>query len=241
MERRAGGALEPTGAGRVAPKNHHALAEARMSKAAIPAASAASDERLFGKAARQLRGFRLGGNADPQRIDPYRLGDVLELGRAEIGDHWIEPAFDLPIGVLGETDAARFANALEPRRDVDAVAHEVAVALLDDVAQVNANAILDPPFRRHAGVALDESVLHFDRAAHRVDDAAELDDAPVPGAFDDAPVMGGDGRIDEVAPEAPETRERSLLVDAGEPGVAGDVRDQDRSELAGLGHRAPLC
>ena len=35
---------------------------------------------------RRLRGLGLRRNADLQRIDPDRLGDVLELGRAEIGD-----------------------------------------------------------------------------------------------------------------------------------------------------------
>src|SRR5271166_3696386 len=48
----------------------------------------------------------------------------------------------------------------------------------------------------------DQAVLHLDRAAHRVDHAAELDDAAVAGALDDAPVVGGDGRIDEIAAEA---------------------------------------
>ena len=41
---------------------------------------------------------------------------------------------------------------------------------------------------RHARVALDHAVLHLDRAAHRVDHAAELDEAAVAGALDDAPV-----------------------------------------------------
>ena len=47
---------------------------------------------------------------------------------------------------------------------------------------------------RHAGVALDHAVLHFDRASHRVDDAAKLDEAAVAGALDDAPMMHGDRR-----------------------------------------------
>jgi hypothetical protein len=39
---------------------------------------------------RGLRGgLGLGGHADLQRIDLDRLGDVLELGRAEIGDREI--------------------------------------------------------------------------------------------------------------------------------------------------------
>ena len=103
-------------------------------------------------------------------------------------------AFHLPIGVLGETDRARLGDALQPRGDVDAVAHQIAVALLDDVAEMDADAKLDALVGRDARVALDHGVLHFDRAAHRVDDAAELDDAAVAGALDDAAVMHGDGR-----------------------------------------------
>ena len=47
------------------------------------------------------RGLRHRGHADLQRIGPHRLGDVLELRRAEVGDREIEPPLDLPIGVLG--------------------------------------------------------------------------------------------------------------------------------------------
>ena len=82
----------------------------------------------------------------------------------------------LPVGVLGEADRAGLGDAFQARGDIDAVAHQVAVALLDDVAEMNADAKLDAAIRRHAGVALDHAVLHFDRAAHRVDHAAELDE-----------------------------------------------------------------
>src|SRR5712672_1115387 len=37
-------------------------------------------------------GLRHGGDANLQRIDPDRIGDVLELGLAKIGDREIEPA-----------------------------------------------------------------------------------------------------------------------------------------------------
>ena len=61
-------------------------------------------------------------------------------------------------------------------------------------------------------VALDHGVLHFDRAAHRVDDAAELDNAAVAGALDDAAVMHGDGGIDQVAAQRAEPRQNPILV-----------------------------
>ena len=116
----------------------------------------------------------------------------------------------------------------KPRGDIDAVAHQIAVALLDDVADVNADAELDAPVLRHAGVALDQAVLHLDRAAHRVDHAAELDDRAVAGALDDATVMRGDGGIDQIAAETAKAREGSVLVGAGKPAVADDVGHQDR-------------
>ena len=71
---------------------------------------------------------------------------------------------------------------------------------------MDADAELDATFGRQAGVALDHAVLHFDRAAHRVDHAAELDDRAVAGALDDAPVMHSDDGVDEIAAQAPQPR-----------------------------------
>ena len=100
--------------------------------------------------------------------------------------------FHLTIGVLGKADRARLANAFQPRREVDAVAHKVAVGLLDDITEVNADAKFDALFERDPCIALDHGVLHFECAAHRIDYAAELDDAAVAGALDDAAMMHGD-------------------------------------------------
>ena len=96
--------------------------------------------------------------------------------RPKIGDGEIEPALDLPIRLLRKTNRSRLGDALQTCGDIDAVAHQVAVALLDHVAHMNADAEVDAAVRRHAGVALDHGVLKFDRAAHGVDHAAELDD-----------------------------------------------------------------
>ena len=91
---------------------------------------------------------------------------------------------------------------LEPRRDVDPVAHEVAVGLLDHVAQMNADADLDARVRRKTGVALGKPALHVDGRSHGLDHAAELDHRPVAGALDEPPVVDGDGGVDEVAAQA---------------------------------------
>jgi hypothetical protein len=161
------------------------------------------------------------------------------LGWAEIADRKIEPALDLAIGVLGKADRAGLASALQSSSDVDAVAHQIAVALLDDVAQMNPDAKEDAPVLRHFDIAFDHRALDFDREAHRVDDAAELDDAAVAGALDDAAMVHGDERVDQVAAERPEPRQNSIFVRASQPTIADHVRDQDRRNLPGFAHGAP--
>ncbi len=99
------------------------------------------------------------------------IGDVLETLRDELHAVKFEARLDLPAGVLGETKSARLANRLDSRGDTDPVAHEVPVALLNGVADMNTDTELNTPVCRHAGVALDEPGLHFDCAAHRVDHA----------------------------------------------------------------------
>jgi Domain of unknown function (DUF4175)/Aldo/keto reductase family len=80
----------------------------------------------------------------------------------------------LAVGVLGKTDTARISNAFKARGNVDAVAHQVAIALLDHVAQMDADAELDATLRRKTRVALDHAILHLDCAANGIDDASEL-------------------------------------------------------------------
>jgi hypothetical protein len=125
---------------------------------------------------------------------------------------------------------------LSSRAAIDAVAHEIVVGLLDDVAEMDADAEFDAAVGRQASVALDHAVLHFDRAPHGVDHAAELRDEPVAGSLDDAAAMHGDGRVDQVAPQRAEPRERAILIGAREPAVADHIRDQDCSNLPGLAH-----
>ena len=104
---------------------------------------------------------------------------------------------------------------------------------------MDADAELDPALGRQTGIALDHAVLHFDCATHGVDYAAEFDEAAVAGPLDDAPVMQGECRIDQVAAQRSEPGKRAILVRAGEAAVADYVRDQDRRNLPGLAHGAP--
>ena len=153
-------------------------------------------------------------------------------------DRKVEPPFDLPVGVLGQADRAGLGDALKPRGDVDAVAHQIAVALLDHIAEMDADAKFDALVGRDLSVALDHRPLDFNGAVHRVDDTPELDNCAIAGALDDPSVVHGDGRVDQVAAECPEPRQNPVLVGSGKPGVADDVGDQDRGQLPGFTHGA---
>jgi len=104
---------------------------------------------------------------------------------------------------------------------------------------MNADAEFYAALGRDAGVALDEAVLHFDGAAHGVYHAAELDEAAVAGTLDNAPAMHGNGGVDQIAAQPPQTRTRPVFVRAREPAVAYNVRNQDRRDFPRFRHGAP--
>src|SRR5262245_50339658 len=170
------------------------------------------------------------------RIDMHRLCDVLEPGLAKIADGKLEPRSHLPVGVLRKTYGSRLGNVLQARRDVDAVTHQVAIAFLDDVAEMNADAKFDAPLRRQTGVALDHQVLNLDAATNSVDDTAKFHEDSITGSLHDASVVDGDCRIDQVASQGTQPCQRPVLVRSGQPAESDDVRREDRSKLSRLSH-----
>jgi len=51
--------------------------------------------------------------------------------------------------------------------------------------------------------------------------------------------MRGNGRINQIAPQPPESRQGAILVGAGKLAVADHIGGENRGELPGLGHRCP--
>ena len=102
--------------------------------------------------------------------------------------------------MLGNADRSGLGDPLQARGDIDAVAHEIAVAFLDHVAEMDADPKFDALVRRDLGVALDHCPLDFNGAIHCVDNTPELDNCAIAGALDDPAVVHGDGRIEQVAP-----------------------------------------
>jgi hypothetical protein len=103
---------------------------------------------------------------------------------------------------------------------------------------MNADAKIDALIGRQAGIALGHTVLHFYRATHSLDDAAEFDQGAVAGPFDDPPMMHGDGGVDQIAAQRAQPRQRAILVCTGEPAVADNVGCQNRRDFSRLAHAA---
>ena len=194
-------------------------------------------ERLFWCRSLRRGGWRRSAGLD--RIGSHWPRDVLELLLSEIDERFLEAVTHLAIGVLRKTNTARISDAFQSRGNIDAVAHEVAIALLDHISDVNADPELDATLGRKAGVALDHAVLHLDGAAHGINHAAKLDDAAVAGALHYAP-MDSDGRGDQIAPERPQSRKRPLLVGASKHAVSDHIRRKNGCELPGLCHGSPF-
>ncbi len=98
---------------------------------------------------------------------------------------------------MGDKHSASIGQGFDACGDIDAVAIEV-VALDDHVAEIDADAQLDEALRLDTHLALGHCLLHLDRAAHRIDDAGKLHQHTVAGGLDDAAVVSGDLRIEEL-------------------------------------------
>jgi hypothetical protein len=92
-------------------------------------------------------------------------------------------------------------RSIGSRRSATPVAAQI--ALRSAIAHMDAHTKLDAALRLKARIALDRAVLHLDGAAHGVDDASELYENAVTRPLYDAPVMHGDGGIDQIAAECP--------------------------------------
>ncbi len=134
--------------------------------------------------------------------------------------------------------APAFAIPSKRAADIDAIAHKIAVTLLDDVAEMNADTELDAAILDDAGVSFDHSILHFDGAPNRIDNAAKLDQRPVTGALEDTSVVHGDGRVNEIAAQSAEPRQGAILVRAGEPTETDHVGGENCREFAFFRHRS---
>jgi hypothetical protein len=162
---------------------------------------------------------------------PHRLRDVLHLLLAQVLERKIQPAADDLMNDIRDADAARRGQALETRRDVDAVAVDV-VAVDDHVAKIDADAEHDALLFRQLGLPLGDALLNGGSAFDRIHHASEFDQRAVAHELDDAAVELRDLGRDEVPAQRLEARVRALLIGCHESAVADDVRSKDSGKSA---------
>jgi hypothetical protein len=128
-----------------------------------------------------------------------------------------------------DADLARFGERLQPRRYIDAVAEDVAF-VVDDVAEIDADAEADAFSLRPISVAVCHSLLKDDGTAQGVNDRGELDQDAIASGLEDASAMLGDQRIDQFTPIAFEGGQGSLFVGPHQPRISGDIGAEDRGQ-----------
>ena len=88
----------------------------------------------------------------------------------------------------------------EPRRYIDAVAVDVAV-LDDNVAQIDADAVLDPLVVRDGTVPFGHTPLDSNRTGDGFNYARKLDQDAIAGGLNDAAFVLGNLPVDQVTAE----------------------------------------
>src|ERR1700694_3384022 len=152
--------------------------------------------------------FEIGGNqharrrraglVEIDRIDFDRSGDVLQVLTAELAKLQLELAFDLVERLTGYANATALGDAFKPGCRVATTTKYLSL-VLDDVADIDADAEFDALVRGHSGVALGHGALDFHSTSHGVHRACELDQHAVAGGLDDTASVFSDARVDQLA------------------------------------------
>src|SRR5439155_10630791 len=161
----------------------------------------------------------------------HRTGDVLNLLLAEIIEGDRQFVADLVADGAGDAQPARFAQALQPRGDIDAVPENVA-GLADNVADIDTDTEDEPLVFRHARVAQRDPLLDRDRTSDSLDRARKFDKNTVPGGLDDTAVASRDRRVYQLSPVSAQGTQGADLVGSHKPAIANDVCRHDGREPA---------
>src|SRR5215469_4822156 len=164
-------------------------------------------------------------------MDAHGASDVLELLLSGIDEPGCDPIAYLAIDILGDVDATRLGDALQARRHVDAVAQQI-VALDHNVPDMDADPERYPLVLGLIGVFSSHLLLHFNSTAHSIHYTRELDQDAVAGGLHDPATVGGNSRVDQLAPQRAQPRNRALLVLADQAAVPRHVGGKDRRKSA---------
>jgi hypothetical protein len=211
---------------------HHAVGEILLLDIATQVGERQHRERrLVGQRQRRPRFGR-----EPHAEHPHLAGDVLQLPLAKVFEIERKLARRVLAHAVGEADAARLGQRLQPRRDVHAVAEQVAVGLHHHVGRMQADAQLQSVAARR------QRLLHGNGALDCLHAAREFREQAVAHRLEHAPAVRGQERLDHLRAHRPQARERAGLVGADQPRVADHIGREDRGEAAGGGHSGnPAC
>src|ERR1700730_167389 len=150
---------------------------------------------------------------------------------APIGELSSDFASDLIVRGEGDADAARFCDALKPRRDVNAVSKDV-MGLDDYVADVDADAESNTPVFGIASCKFTNARLELHSSSNRLDRARKLCQEPVAGVLYDAAAVFRDCGLADAREERLQLGVRGLFAMVHEPRIAGHVGGQYRRQSA---------
>jgi hypothetical protein len=130
---------------------------------------------------------------------------------AQISELDVDLAADMIVNGEGNADAARFCDALKPRRDIDAISKDV-MGLDDYVADVDTYTESNTPVLRLSRCKFLDAGLELHSSPNRLDRAPKFCQEPVASVFYDPATMLRDRGLYSVRQEHAQTRVRCLLV-----------------------------
>src|SRR5215469_1035722 len=165
--------------------------------------------------------------SDPK--DAHETGDVLYGLHAEVveGQRTIS---NLVVSFSGDVNASGLCQAFQPRRDIHAGA-EYIVTLADDVADIDADAKLDPLLRRVC-IPQPQLFLNFSSAEHAFHYTWKLDKEAVAHRSEDVSAMRGNSRFDDARSDLFQSRECALFVGLHQAAIADHVRNENCREAS---------
>ena len=160
----------------------------------------------------------------------HRGRNVLHFLRADIGELHRQLVGNLFMHRARNADAADLGETFETRRDIDAIAEQVAIAL-HHVADRDADAKAHLAARGVRHIPGAQAFLDIDRASHRFDSTWKFGKNGVAGGIEDAAAVSGDEVVGHlsIGGEAPQ---RFLFVLGNQPAVAGNIGRKNRRDLA---------
>ena len=153
--------------------------------------------------------------------------NILKALFAEVDELGCDLPQNLIVGRRRDADTARFCDALEPSRNIYAIAKNV-MWLDNHVADVDTDTELKAPIFHVFDCKFINTGLEKHRSPNRFDRARKLCQEPVPGVLDNAAAVIGYCRGDSVREERCQFGMRGLFVIVHEPRVASHVGGQYR-------------